>query len=426
MRALLSNRNLRFYVVGQTLSGVGSSALWLAVAIWVNAVTGSAAQAGLAMFAFGLSVIAGPLVGLFVDRVKRLPLLIWSNLAGIALIAPLLVVDAKSALWAVLAIMFGYGVINRIVNSAQSALLTTIVPDDLLAGANGILRSLQESMRIIVPLLGAGLYTWLGIEAVVILDMATFLVAPLLFLLMKVNEPKPVPPEKGEKVTTAALAGFKYLFAHRILLAVMGGATIAALVFGFTEAGMFAVATEGLGQPSAFVGVMGMVQGAGSIVIGFLIGMFAKRLGEVWMVTIGLAGFGAAIFATITPLIPVVLAASFMAGLTLPMASVGAVTVLQRYTPSNLQGRVYSAADIAYTGALTASTGLGSLLIQLVHYKAMYAVALGVSVLGALIALLGRNAPIPPGSLADHESHPEEEKEPAKGTETMEAAPEPA
>lgn len=426
MRALLANRNLRFYVVGQTLSGVGSSALWLAVAIWVNAVTGSAAKAGLAMFFFGLSVIAGPLVGLFVDRVKRLPLLIWANVIGIVLVAPLLLVDAGSSLWAVLAIMFGYGVVNRVVNSAQSALLTTIVPDDLLAGANGILRSLQESMRIIVPLLGAGLYTWMGIEAVVILDMATFLIAPLLFLLMKVNEPKPEPPAKDEKVVTQALAGFKYLFAHRILLAVMGGATIAALVFGFTEAGMFAVATDGLGQPSAFVGVMGMTQGAGSIVIGFLIGMFAKRLGEVWMVTIGLAGFGAAIFATIVPVIPVVLSATFLAGLTLPMASVGAVTVLQRYTPANLQGRVYSAADIAYTGALTASTGLGSLLIQLVHFKALYAIAFGVSVLGALIALLGRNAPIPPGSLADHEVHPEKADETAEEVRPLTPAPEPA
>jgi hypothetical protein len=46
MRRLLSHRDATIYIAGQSLSVVGDSALWLAMAIWVKILTGSNSAAG--------------------------------------------------------------------------------------------------------------------------------------------------------------------------------------------------------------------------------------------------------------------------------------------------------------------------------------------------------------------------------------------
>ncbi|MEV0644080.1 MFS transporter [Phytomonospora sp. NPDC050363] len=392
MRSLWKNHNLRVYVAGQTLSGIGDSSLWLAAAIWVNEITGSAGAAGIVMFCFGVSALAGPVVGLVVDRVRRRELLVAANLLGVVLVLPMLFVDGKGAVWTVYAVMFGYGVLNRIVTSAQNALISSIVPDELLADANGVLRTLQESMRILLPLAGAGLYVWAGIEAVVILDIVTFMAAAGLFTLLKVTQDKPKKPEPGTSLRREAMAGIHYLRRQPVLMPVVGGAVVAALVFGFTESGLFAVATDGLGKSGAFVGVIAMVQGVGAVIAGLFTGAIARRIGAVRLTAVGLGGFAVSMLLTTIPSLPLVLFAAFFAGLTVPLSSVGAVTCLQRYTPDELQGRVYSAADMAFTAASTASIALGSGLVGYIGYQPMYFVGAAVLVLGALIALTGRGA----------------------------------
>ena len=47
--------------------------------------------------------------------------------------------------------MFAYGLSSIVLGPAQSALLTVMVPADLLPDANGALRTAQESLRLIGP-----------------------------------------------------------------------------------------------------------------------------------------------------------------------------------------------------------------------------------------------------------------------------------
>ena len=44
MRRVLARRDMRLYVVGQTLSLFGDTALWLALAVWAKSLTGSSAR----------------------------------------------------------------------------------------------------------------------------------------------------------------------------------------------------------------------------------------------------------------------------------------------------------------------------------------------------------------------------------------------
>ena len=189
-RRLWADRHARRYLSGQALSLLGDSAMWLACGIWVRTLTGSNAAAALTFLFFIAPALLAPAAGLLVDRVRRRPLLIVANVAGAAMLAPLLLVNDRGDVWLIYTVMALYGFLNVLIAPAQSALLAAILPADLLADANATLRTVQEGLRIAAPLAGAGLFTLLGGHAVVLLDMLTFIGATL-FLLALPNDQAP-------------------------------------------------------------------------------------------------------------------------------------------------------------------------------------------------------------------------------------------
>ena len=63
MRRVLARRDMRLYVVAQTLSLFGDTALWLALAVWAKTLTGSSAAAGMVIFGITAPGLFAPLSG---------------------------------------------------------------------------------------------------------------------------------------------------------------------------------------------------------------------------------------------------------------------------------------------------------------------------------------------------------------------------
>src|SRR6202034_4598462 len=120
--------------------------------IWVKTLTGSNAQAGLVFFFFTAPSLLAPVSGLLADRVRRRPLLIVTNLVTGSAVLLLFCVHSAGQVWLIYVLMALYGLSYSVLGSAQSALLTVMVPADLLADANGALRTVQESLRLVGPL----------------------------------------------------------------------------------------------------------------------------------------------------------------------------------------------------------------------------------------------------------------------------------
>ncbi|MBV9001816.1 MAG: MFS transporter, partial [Solirubrobacterales bacterium] len=166
---LLAVRNARVFLAGQAVSSFGDSALWLATAVWIKALTGSNGAAGLAFFFFTAPTLLAPVCGLIVDRVPRRRLLIAINgLTGCAVLL-LLLVHGAGQLWLIYVVMFLYGLSHATLAATQSALLTAILPEDLLADANGALRTIQATLSLVAPLIGAGVFTTMGPRPLVLL-----------------------------------------------------------------------------------------------------------------------------------------------------------------------------------------------------------------------------------------------------------------
>jgi MFS family permease len=391
MRTLLSYRDARLLLAGQTLSAFGDWAMLIVLAVWMKALTGSNALAGLTFFVFAAGSLLAPLGGLLADRVRRRPLMIASDCVLGAFVLVLLLVHDRSDAWLIYAVAVAYGAVGTVFFPARAALLKIMLPEDLLADANGALTATREGLRIIAPLAGAGLYTVLGGGAVAVLDSATFAASALLLSRMRVPEEKPAPPE--HHFTREVTAGLRHVWETLPLRQIVGGVAVALLVVGFSETLIFAVMAA-LGKPPSFFGVFATIQGTGSIAGGVTAAAVLRRVGEVRLVGLGLALFAVADLCLIAPSLGVVLAAGPVAGIGVAWAIVGFSTALQTRTPLVIQGRVSAAADLTLSLAQTISIGTGALLSTLVDYRILFVVMAAV-VLASAGYLLTRREPTP-------------------------------
>ena len=369
MRRLLAHRDVRVYLAGQVFSLFGDSSLWLAMGIWVKTLTGSNAQAGLVFFFFTAPSLLAPASGLLADRVRRRPLLIVTNAVTAVAVLALLAVSGRGQVWVVDAVMFGYGLSYGILGPAQSALLTVMVPADLLPDANGALRTAQESLRLIGPLAGAGLFVAVGAHVVAVIDAASFAFPVISLLVLRVREPAPRPA--AGRWAAQLSAGARHIWRTVELRHVIAAGAVTTTVFGFGETISYAVAGNGLHRTAAFVGVLAGVQGAGAVAGGLSAAALVRRLGEGRLIGIAMLVAAAGAAMEIPPLLAPVLAGDIVFGAAIPWLVVGLISLAQRVTPPELQGRVYAATETLVTTPQTISIALGAALISVAGYQTL-------------------------------------------------------
>jgi MFS family permease len=387
MRQLLARRDARVYLTGQLFSLFGDSSLWLAMGIWVRTLTGSNAQAGLVFFFFTAPSLLAPALGLLADRVRRRPLLLATNTLTAGAVLALLVVTGPGQVWLIDIVMFAYGLSYGVLGPAQSALLTVIVPAELLPDANAALRTIQELLRLIGPLAGAGLFVAAGPHVIVVIDAISFAFPVVSLLLLRVREPAPQP--MADRWASQLAAGVRHIWRTIELRHVIAASACTTIVFGFGETITYAVASNGLHRPTAFVGVLAALQGAGAITGGLSAAALVRRLGEGRLIGVAmlLAAAGAALEAP--PLLPSVLAGDIIFGAAIPWLVVGLITLAQRLTPPELQGRVYAAAEALITTPQTISIAMGAALIIVTGYQVLLLV-MAITITLAAIYLLTR------------------------------------
>jgi MFS family permease len=384
MRRILARPDMRLYVAGQAVSLFGDTSMWLALGIWAKTLTGSSGAAGLVIFALVAPQLAAPAAGLLVDRVRRRPLLIGTNLATGAVVLALLAVHGRGQLWLIYAVAALYGASYTILGSGQSALLACLLADELLAEANGLLQTLREAQRLFAPLAGAGLFTLVGGGAVAAIDAVSFAIAAAALAAMKIDEPKPRPREAHP--VAEALAGARHIRRTPELRQLVIASALTLAVMGFSETLVFAIVDDGLHKPPSFVGVLMVTQGVGAVAGGVSAAPVCRRAGELALAGLGMALCAAGALLMLSASLPVVLAGKVLFGAGGPWIVVGAVTLLQRRTPDRLQGRVYSAADLLLGAPQTASIATGAALVAVVGYRPLLvAEAVVVGLAGAYL-----------------------------------------
>jgi MFS family permease len=383
MRALLKDRSFLLLWIGQTLSAFGDYAMFLAVGIWAKELTGSNAAAGLTILPFAIPALFGPALGIVADRFPRRLVMIVADLAAAVAMCALLFVRDASDVWILYAMMFAAGVIVTIYQGARGGLLAGMLDEDSLGDANGLLQSSAQAMRLAAPLAGAGLFALSGGPAVAILNAATFVLSAVFLSAVRARDIE----RRSDRVRIwhETREGLRHIWSTLDLRRLTLGIGIVTLLVGMSEVAIYAVVDEGLGRPPEFLGVIGSVQGVGSIAAGFVAGLILRRMGAMRM--LALAGFmgGIALGLFGLAVLPLVFVAAVAGGITNTLFMVGYVTLMQTRTSLGLQGRVMTAVEAIVTVPLLFSIAIGALLIGLVDYRVIYAVeAIGIAAVGWL------------------------------------------
>jgi len=376
---------------GLTTSMLGDSVMLLVLSMWVKTLTGSNGAAGLTFFWMVVPALFAPLYGMYIDRVRRKPLLVWGNVISALMVLPLLLVADAGDVWVIYVVAFLYGISFVVLPAGLNGLLKEMVPGELLVEANSSVQTTKEGFRLVGPLVGAALFGLFGGGVVAVVDSLSFLVAALIIASIPLREN--APQRSGQHWWHEMTGGIRHLVHEPVLRHTLVAFGLMLIVIGFTEASIYAV-LDFFGKPATFAGVVVAVQGVGAIAGGITAARWVRRLGEAGTVTVGmgLLALGLAIVA-LTSTLWVTLAAVVVLGYALPLTFIAFMTMLQRRTPHALMGRVSAAVETVMGGPQAISLAVGALLVTLLDYHVIFAIMAGftgAAVVYLLICLRGK------------------------------------
>ncbi|MFG2569528.1 amino acid adenylation domain-containing protein [Streptomyces sp. NPDC048567] len=203
-------------VLGQLGSIVGSALTEFALPIWILLETGSLARFALySVVAMLPGILVGPLAGAVVDRFDRRKVMLAGDLtAGLSQVAMLcLLLGGALDTWYLYVLLGSLSVALTFQRLAYSSAIPQLVPKRYLGHANGIVQLAFGAAQFVVPLIAVALMAGIGLRGILILDIASYVVA--VAVLVCVRFPRTLPWTRREPVVEEIKQGFAYTWRHR-------------------------------------------------------------------------------------------------------------------------------------------------------------------------------------------------------------------
>jgi predicted MFS family arabinose efflux permease len=183
---LRRNRDLRWVFLAQVVSFLGDWFVFVALAGYVDDVTGSELMVSLVLVSFALpTFVASPLAGPVVDRVDRKRLLAVVSLAQAAAASGLLLLS-EDRIWVAFLFQGLVAALAAFVKPAIDAAIPNLVADDEeLRRANALFGSTWGVMLAAGAALGGVFSDAFGRRAAIVADVATFVIAAALVMLVR-------------------------------------------------------------------------------------------------------------------------------------------------------------------------------------------------------------------------------------------------
>jgi predicted MFS family arabinose efflux permease len=181
--SVLGFRDFRLLAIGQFVSTIGDQIFPVAVTIAVLNAGGTATDIGLVLGARWLAVVLFALIGgVWADRLPRKLVMITADASRfIAVLALALFPGTPHVAWLAL-LVFLVGAGEAFFRPAENALLPSLLPEERLQSANGIVSVGLRSAAVIGPAIAGVLVTLIGVRVGYAVDAATFLVSMLTLL----------------------------------------------------------------------------------------------------------------------------------------------------------------------------------------------------------------------------------------------------
>ena len=199
---VLRHRDFRFLWIAQSASVIGDRIVFVALALFVIQLTGSATDLGLVLAAHGIPFIAFLLIGgVWADRMPRQRVMIATDLTRFVLhgLLAVLIFTGEVRIWQVVAIEMVFGTAEAFFRPAATGLLPQTVPEAEIQEGNALVEMFNNVAEFIGPALATALVLGIGAGTAFAVDAASFLVSAA-FLARVRARPRGLPagaPERG-------------------------------------------------------------------------------------------------------------------------------------------------------------------------------------------------------------------------------------
>lgn len=413
MLSLLRNRGFAFLLGGQLLSLLAPWSQRTAVLIWVYALTGSGVGVSLVGLAEALPLLLlAPFAGVFVDRWDRSRTMATVVLVQAVALLPLLLVHDKAGFPIILVVTLLVNAASQFFMPAAAAALPSVVGQEAIGQANGLLQISNSVVPVIAPGLTGLLYAAIGPRALFLVIIAFYLLS--MPLLACVPAPRPDRADSGKSSLFAEMAaGLRYVRRSRFLMSLIAFVFVALLGVGGLSVLDVVFVTRALHMRSEDVGVLLSVTGVGQLLGGIAIALLSRwaagRYHRILAAAVMLNGIGTFIYAH-TPTLPVAAAVLFFVGVGFPPIMVAFMTMIQLAAENEYMGRVMSLVNtgmaVAIILSMTASGTLTDLfgVRQVISAGGVILVVAGVLGLFLIRSTPGPTpAPEPPVEVRDRE-----------------------
>jgi MFS family permease len=339
--APLRERSFAWYFASRLANTLGSMMANIALAFAVLDITDSAAALGQVLAAHTIPMIVLLLWGgVISDRFPRTLVLQASNVASAASqgLLAFLVITGAAELWMVITLTAVHGAVSAISFPAMASMVPQLVPRSQLQPANALLSLTRNGLTVLGPTAGALLVVTLGSGWALAVDAATWLLAALLLLPVRVP---PREPKASSSTVTELREGWTFFWSTTWLWVV---------VIGFSLLNMIHTGTLNTLGPVVAQDTIGR-QGWGYVLSAEALGLLTMtvvlmrvplRRPLFWgMLAISLAGLPMVLLGVDPRLVTLVVAA-FVAGAGIEVFSMGWNLAMQENIDDDMLSRAYS------------------------------------------------------------------------------------
>jgi MFS family permease len=356
---------------GQTISQIGSQVTLLALPLTaILLYDASPFEVGLlSTVEFLPFVLFGLPAGVWVDRLRRKPILVIADLGRFLSVVSIPIAYAFDALHLTQVYVVGFvtGILTVFFDVAYGAYLPSLIERERLVEGNSKLEISRSGAQLAGPGLAGLLVQALKAPVAILADAVSYLGSVVFLLSIRSEEPPiEVPHEGPPRMRHQIAEGVRYVVRHP-LLRPLATCTAVLNLFGTVAQAvllLFAVRTLGLGP-----GTIGGALTVGNV--GFLAGAFVSArivrrmgVGPAIIVAAVLLGLGTAVvpFATRSAAVPVLIAYGVLGTFGGAIYNINVRSLAQTITPDRMLGRMVATMRFIVWGTIPLGAFVGGVL----------------------------------------------------------------
>jgi MFS family permease len=371
---LLRNADFRRLWAAETISQFGTQVTGLAiplVALYVLQASTFEVALLTAVDFLPFILVSLP-AGVWVDRLRRRPILIVGDVGRAALLAsiPIAHVLGVLSIWQLYIVGFSVGVLTVFFDVAYQSYLPALVDREHLVEGNAKLDISRSAAQLAGPGIGGYLVGLLTAPVAIVVDAISFVASALFVVRIRRQEPAPdrasTPEQHRTSMRTEVAAGLRWVLGHPYLRYIAASTATSNLFSNITFSIFIVFVVRELGMTPEAIGLVFGLSNVGFLLGAVFAGRIARRLGVGWTIILSMfVTAPAALLVALAPRaapIPFILVGFAVVGFGGVVYNVNQVSLRQAITPDRMQGRMNATMRFIVWGTIPIGATLGGIL----------------------------------------------------------------